>query len=174
MSPHLSQRIRKIFRKREFLKGSLLLREGEKSDPVLFVVSGLLRCYQIEQTRELSKCFLRRNELLITGIGTPADGRSTGFIEALTDSKVMLCPRHELEHVYKDYPEFEHHGRVLTLRSYRQMYMVLDTIRSLPAKERYWFLQREFPHLVLSVPLKYLASYLGINQVTLSRIRKVR
>jgi len=174
LSPSLTERIKKIFQSREFAKGSFILREGENNDPVIFVVSGLLHYYQIEQSRELSKCFLQRNDMLINGTAAAGSLRASGFIEALATTRVMLCPKTELEHVYGKYPEFEHHGRILTYRSYVKMYAVLDNIRMRTAKERYQFLQREYPDLELSVPDRYLASFIGVNRVTLSRIRGSR
>jgi len=95
-------------------------------------------------------------------------------LQALKDTDVLICPTSDLEHLYIEFPEFEHHGRILTRQSYVRVASVLDNIRMRSARERYQYLQREFPELVLTVPNKYLASFLGINKITLSKIRNNR
>ena len=174
MTPALADRIKKIFKLRRFEKGNFVLREGDESDPVIFVVSGLLRYFQIEDSVEISKCFLKRNDFLINGTAIAAGIPSTGFLQALADTEVLICSTADLERLYVDFPEFEHHGRILTRLSYIKVYSVLDNIRMRSARQRYEFLQREFPDLILSVPYKFLASFLGINQITLSKIRRNR
>ena len=174
LSPAIIERIKKIFKLRKFVKSSFVLREGDQSDPVIFVLSGLLRYYKIERSSEVSKCFLQRHDILINGTGIAAGVPSSGFMQALINTEVLICPKLELDYLYIDFPEFEHHGRILTQLSYIRVYAVLDNIRMRTARERYQFLQREFPGLVLAVPNKHLASYLGINKITLSRIRSIR
>lgn len=175
LSPPLAERIKSLFKLRRLVKAAFLLREGDPDLLVVFVVKGILRYFEIKDNSDISKSFLQRHDIIINGIGLERSSPATGFLQALAaDTVVMTCPKKEFDRLYADFPEFEHHGRILNEQSYHRLYSMLDNIRMHSAQERYQFLQAEFPQLILSVPNKYLASFLGISEITLSRIRSIR
>ncbi|UZJ63230.1 hypothetical protein OKW96_11945 [Sphingobacterium sp. KU25419] len=76
-----------------------------------------------------------------------------------------------LSHLYQQHLEFNVIGRYLTEQYYIESESKANALRMLSAKERYHELILRKPQILRRVPLGYIASYLGITQSTLSRIR---
>ena len=79
-----------------------------------------------------------------------------------------------MQYLYRNCLEFNFIGRVLTEKYYRLSEQRLYSLRMQRAIERYDFIMERFPQIILRVPSKYIASYLGITEETLSRIRAVK
>ncbi len=75
-----------------------------------------------------------------------------------------------MQQLYKDHPAFNVVGRVTTERYLFFLEIELYNLRKQKAEDRYRFFEKHFPELLQRVPLKYIATYLGLNLVTLSRI----
>jgi CRP-like cAMP-binding protein len=93
---------------------------------------------------------------------------------ALTDSSVFYLPRTGMDQLLDRYPRFERYFRILfqnalITQSDRIIHSFSDT-----AEERYEQFERKYPSLEQYVPLKYIASYLGITPEFLSKIRRRR
>ena len=99
---------------------------------------------------------------------------STEYLELLEPSTLHAINYQHLQELYRTFPEFNYVGRVLTERYYVQSEQRAHQLRTLPAKERYARLAADFPGLLQRVPLKHLASHLGISPETLSRLRAHR
>lgn len=77
-----------------------------------------------------------------------------------------------LDQLYQHYIEFNFIGRKLTEQYYIKNEAQANNLRMLNARQRYDQLLESNPELISRVPLGYIASYLGITQATLSRVRK--
>jgi len=174
LSAPAAERIHKSFKLRKFPKGSYLIREGEQHDWVIFVLSGLIRSYSFENNVEVTKSFYWQNDLLITGTSLHPELPAATSLQSVYDALVLICPKEEFNRIYIDFPEFEHHGRIVLQRCFTQLSKLLDGIRMRNARDRYMFLLQEYPDLVLSVPNKHLASFLGMSHITFSRMRSKR
>jgi CRP/FNR family transcriptional regulator, anaerobic regulatory protein len=69
--------------------------------------------------------------------------------------------------MYRRFPEFNFVGRVITERYYALSEDRIAALRILRAQERYDYVYENFPQLIQRIPLKYLASYLGVSEVIL-------
>jgi hypothetical protein len=92
-------------------------------------------------------------------------------IQTIEESTLHYIHYDELQNIYRDFIEFNIVGRVLA-----EMYYVLSEerlygIRSHTAEERFDFLLDKHPEIIQRAPVGYIASYLGINLETLSRLR---
>jgi hypothetical protein len=76
-----------------------------------------------------------------------------------------------MQELYKTYPAIIIIGRVITEKYLYKLEIEVYSLRKQKAGERYRFIIKHFPHLLQLVPLKYQATYLGMNLETLSRIR---
>jgi hypothetical protein len=97
-----------------------------------------------------------------------------GAIQALEGSELYYIRFEELEEIYHDFPDFNFIGWELTAKYLKLWAQQLYGIRMLSAEERYKYLMEKQPEILLRVPSKYLASYLDINEITLSKIRGKR
>jgi len=92
-------------------------------------------------------------------------------IQALDDCILYYITYDELQFIYRNFPEFNIVGRVITERYYTLSEQRLHAMRMQKANDRYAYLMQHHADLILRVPSKYLASYLGITEVTLSNIK---
>ena len=95
-------------------------------------------------------------------------------IQALEETVLHYVSYKDLQYMYRQFPEFNFIGRVLTEKYYSQSEQRLYAIRMQRADERYGYLMQNLPELIQRVPSSYIASYLGITLETLSRIKSKR
>ncbi|MEO6631596.1 MAG: Crp/Fnr family transcriptional regulator, partial [Mucilaginibacter sp.] len=98
--------------------------------------------------------------------------RSKENIQALTDCEGWFISFEQLNNLFHDLPEFREFGRGVLVKAFaalknRTLMMITET-----AEERYAFLLKTNPEIFQHAPLKNIASYLGITDTSLSRIRK--
>lgn len=151
-----------------------LLQPGQVARRLYFVEKGLVRGYALHAGQEISSWFMSEGDFVISIVSFFTQQPSTEYLELLEPSAVYSIDYQQLEALYRTFPEFNYVGRVLTERYYVQSERRAYQLRTLPAKERYAQLVRDFPKLVQRVPLKHLASHLGISPETLSRLRAKR
>jgi CRP-like cAMP-binding protein len=93
---------------------------------------------------------------------------------ALADSEVLLLPKVRMEELLERYPVFERYFRITFQNSLVTHQNRLIEAFANTAEERYSNFQKKYPQLEQFVPLKYIASYLGITPEFLSKIRRKR
>lgn len=93
------------------------------------------------------------------------------YIEAMEDTTLACIRYNEIQQLYKEYPQFNIVGRKQTEYSLYLAEMRTRMLRKHTAEEKYNFFQEQHPDLIIRVPLKHIATYLGMNEETLSRIR---
>jgi hypothetical protein len=77
-----------------------------------------------------------------------------------------------LQKLYKDFDSFNYTARVLTEQYFSQSEQRLYLLRKQKAEDRYRYFIENHPDLLQRVPLQYIATFIGMNLETLSRIRK--
>jgi CRP-like cAMP-binding protein len=152
---------------------SLLLQEGQTSKTIYFIVKGSVRVYYLTKDgTEHTTWLLLENELLISVYSFFKGKPSFEYIEANEDCELIALHREHLDYLYKHFMEFNLIGRKLTEAYYIRNEEQANSLRTLGAKARYQELETSNPVLLQRFPLGHIASYLGITQETLSRIRK--
>jgi len=154
-------------------KKTKLLSVGERSNTIYFIVSGAARIYYLDRDgKETNTWFLFENELLISVYSFYTGNPSFEYIETLEDCELIAVRREKLDEMYLKFLEFNFSGRKLTEYYHMRNELQGNELRMLSAKERYENLLQRSPLLFQRVSLGHIASYLGISQETLSRIRK--
>ncbi|GAA4459967.1 Crp/Fnr family transcriptional regulator [Nemorincola caseinilytica] len=171
VSARLEQELGRVTKRRSAGKGQYLLRVGERCNELCFVEKGLLRGYYMEGEREVTNWLALDGEFAASFYSFVARVPSVESIEALEPTEMLLLPYDELQRLYKDLPETERLGRVITENYYVKLEGRLLGLQFKTVRERYDQLLANNPMLVQRAPLGYIASYLGITQETLSRIR---
>jgi CRP/FNR family transcriptional regulator, anaerobic regulatory protein len=164
---HLSQ----ILKEKHLEKREYLLKSGHISRRVCFITNGLLRCFYAKDDIDVSSWFMKEGDVIFSVESFLTQKPSYESIQALEDTAVLYIDYDELQYIYKTYPEFNYIGRVLTEKYYVLSEQRVYSLRMQRSQERYDYLLENHPELILRVPAKYLASYLGITEVTLSKIK---
>lgn len=95
-------------------------------------------------------------------------------IQVVKDCSVLQLSKKDLDAIFKDIPKFNHFFRVLMQNAYCREQLRMIQNLSLPAKDRYYQFLEKYPQIASRVPLKQIASYLGITPEFLSAIRSKR
>ena len=166
------QRLTEITELVHLRKGERICQEGERQNKVTFLLRGLLRGYFLNANgRDITDCFVFQ-------YGTPAmaclalEEPSTITIEAIAESDVLSLPMQAVLDLLERRPElYQVYNRFL-LAALQTHWEVKTIMYQYPALQRYqWFL-RTYPGLSEQVSGKHIASFLGMTQVTLSRLRR--
>ncbi|WP_462254923.1 Crp/Fnr family transcriptional regulator [Ferruginibacter sp.] len=153
-------------------KKEIFLKQGEISNKVSFIISGLLRAYYItEEGIDTSVWFMKEGDISISVRSFFERKPSEEFIEAIEDTVLLYITYDELQKAYDLFPEFNIVGRRFTEKYYVLSEERLLGIRNKKAVERYRFLLKHHPEILLRAPSQYIASYLDIDKATLSRLK---
>jgi CRP/FNR family transcriptional regulator, anaerobic regulatory protein len=171
LSAGLREHLRSIIKYRELPRNGFLLRKGQVNRDIHFIMKGLLRCYYHHEDKEVSSWFMKERDTIVSIDSFYNQVPSYEYIQALEDSEMFYISFDELEDTRRRFLEFNYIGWKLTTE-----YLILWTkqlygIRMRLARERYQFLLDNHPELLQRVPSKYLASFLDLNQITLSKMK---
>ncbi|MBP6681225.1 MAG: Crp/Fnr family transcriptional regulator [Saprospiraceae bacterium] len=144
---------------------------GQICKSIYFIKKGALRVYyykgetDITDSLEFEGAFVARVESLVTG------QPSKKGIQAIEDCELIVINTDKLYALYDSYLEIERLFKQLFLKAFIGILNRIESIQFHSAEVRYANFLKEYPDALKRVPLKYIASYLGITQVSLSRIR---
>ena len=174
VSDELQDYLSMTLKAKQVLKKQVLLKIGHINRNIYFVTEGLFRCYYIRDEKEVCSWFMKEMDVMVSVESFFKQVPSYEAIQALEDSMVYYISYEELQFVYNNFPAFNYNARVFAEKYYSLSEQRLYALRMQKAHERYSFLTTNFPELIQRVPSKYLASYLGVTDVTLSNIRSKR
>ncbi|MBC6367996.1 Crp/Fnr family transcriptional regulator [Algoriphagus sp. AK58] len=144
---------------------------GATCRTIYFMVSGVGRIYYLKDGKEVTEYFAFPNDLIVRAESLFTQLPSKKAIQALEDSEVVAIPADPLFKLFEKHHDLERLFRLLVQNAYVETLRRLENIQFLTAEERYEKLIDEKPELIQKIPLKHVASFLGITQVSLSRIR---
>ncbi|MBS1915549.1 MAG: Crp/Fnr family transcriptional regulator [Bacteroidetes bacterium] len=158
-------------RTKVFPAKSYLLKAGHISRHIYFIEKGLVRCYYMLGARDISSWFMREGDVVVSVNSFFAQMVSVENIQAMEDCEVHYISYEELEETYKTFVGFNIHGRKILTHYYCLSEQRAASMRSMKAHERYTWLQQNEPWLLGRVPRKYLSSYLGVTEATMTNTR---
>jgi len=173
MSDELQTHLARILKHRTFSKRETLLKAGHISRDIYFIESGLLRCYYNKGIQEVCTWFMKEGDVIISVESFYSQQPSEETIQAITPCVVWYISHNELSYIYRNFPEFNFVGRVLTEKYYVLLRKELKGLRMQSAKERYDWLMEYHSELALRVPSKYLASWLGVGEPYFSTLKSL-
>lgn len=153
-------------------KKKLLLREGTICNNVYFIRKGVIRGFTFEGQREITTWISTDNELVTSIPALDEPVPSLDNIQAIEDCELLMLSFEELNWLYEHYPEFNYVGRKLIQRYYGDAERRAYLARLNNAEDKYRYFLGRHEALSTRVPLRYIASYLGITLETLSRVRR--
>jgi CRP-like cAMP-binding protein len=170
LSDAVKTRLTSILKTKTVKRKDYLLREGQFCNHVYFIEKGLVRVYYLKDGIEICSGLLCEGGVIISVNSFFNRMSSYEFIQAIEDTIVHYITYDELEALYKDLIEFNVVGRKLITNYYVMSEERNYLLRKQTASEKYQFFQTKFTRLASRVPRKDIASYLGINLETLSRL----
>lgn len=155
----------------QFEKDDFILKEGSTIKKLYCVENGLLRSFFHKDGKEVVKWFCYEGQFATSLYSFISQKPSYENIQAIEKSTLFSITYQDLQNLYETYPALERIGRLLTEQYYVMLEERIILLQFQTAKERYENFLRDEKCLINRISLGYLASYLGITQETLSRIR---
>ena len=160
------------FRELQIKKGKHLLKPKQDCNYMAFIQKGSFRVYYYDINNKEVITWFSFTEMVITDLlGLYTTGKAQFYVEALEDSILYKISKQDLENLYKKYPIYREFGRKFAEEALTMLMQRTMSLHTKSAEERYKELL-QIPDFMQKVPLKYLASFLGITDTSLSRIRK--
>ena len=160
-----------LFREMVIPAKTILLNEGEVSKYGYFIKKGCLRLWFNNKGKDVTFQFFFENEG-VSSIESFRSGEPSLFtIESIEPSTILKISKKNFEKIFMEnpvYKEFINEIIYRRLNFYSKLFM--SYIKNTP-EERYHELLKTSPHIIRRIPQHYIASYLGVTPVSLSRIR---
>ncbi|SNR17215.1 putative transcriptional regulator, Crp/Fnr family [Tenacibaculum jejuense] len=173
MQDEKAAKIASFFEMETLNKGDLIIREGKTSKKSYFLESGIIRCYIIDLNgEEVTTRFYSAPDFLNDYLSFFKQKPSEENYEVLLDCKAWSINLENVQYCFHNIPEFREWGRMLLTLNYVKMHKHMISFHKHTAQERYENLLKNHPEIIQNIPLKIIASYLGITKYSLSRIRK--
>ncbi len=158
----------------ELKKGILLHKEGELGLQLFFVKKGVLRSFYYLNGKDITSHFAFENGIIGAADSIIRGEKSRYNIEVLEDSQVSAIDYKKMEAFLEVNPHLERLARLFSQYLYIDLVERIEELTFLTAAEKYRRLTKRFPHIDQRVNLGHIASYLGLSQETLSRVRAER
>lgn len=171
VTPDFEVALQEAVVREEIPKKTVILQEGQVAKKMHFVEKGCLRGYYLKEGTEVNSWFMKEGDFVISIVSFYTQHPSEELIETLEDCVLWSISYQRLHQLYLQHPGFNQAGRLLTERYYVLSEQRTQSLRKKTADERYRQLITSFPEISKRIPLKYIASYLGITSETLSRLR---
>lgn len=167
LTSELIKRIKPIV----FQKGELVLDANNICTKSYYINKGILRTYFIKDGKEISEYFSGINEWVNSPRSFMQREKDIYYIDAIEDTVAYFINVNDLVYLFDNFPEMERYARLSMGTVFGHFMEHITSMRFTSAKERYNHFQKTYSNIYHRIPLGMVASYLGITQETLSRIR---
>jgi CRP-like cAMP-binding protein len=157
--------------KKKYKKKSILQREGRICNEIYFIEKGIARTFYYKNEKDITYWIAAENEFVGAMASFCSRTLSNKWVETLEDSVIWVFDYYKIERLLQQSIELERMGRLFAYYGITMLEKKFDDFHFLSAKERYTLLIDKHPEIIQRVSLGIIASYLGITQETLSRIR---
>lgn len=154
-------------------KNRILEEEGKIPRYLYFVVSGFVRLFYYNEKGDEVTTHINCPPGFITAYSnfinqTPASEN----LECVTECELLRIKKHDLDHLVQQSPAFKDFSITVFQQSLAYNERRAKDLATLSAEQRYLKLLHEQPELLHNIPMQYIASFLGMNAKSLSRIRR--
>ncbi len=165
--------IASFHKKRTFAKDELILAKDQVLESYYLLEKGVVRAFVNDMdNNDITTEFFIDGDIVIIPSSLFQQIPSQESLQAVTDCEVWEIKYDDFQEVFRSIPGFAEWGRLwFTYQLFTLKQRSLDMI-TISATSRYLKLSKEKPQILQTVPLKFIASFLGITDTSLSRIRK--
>lgn len=155
------------FKKREIIHSEFKICTNS-----FFIQKGILRLYYLKDGKEVSEFFCSENEWINSPKSFIRQEIDVYYIDAIENATVWTLHINDLMYLFTHFQEMETYARMDMGSTYLYLIERLAITRFSTAKEKYQHYLKTYAHIHPRIPLGMAASYIGIAQETLSRLRK--
>ncbi|WP_445382990.1 Crp/Fnr family transcriptional regulator [Robiginitalea sp. IMCC43444] len=171
LSENLNSELTKRIKPIAFRKGDLVLDADQICTKSYFIKKGILRTYFIKDGKEVSEYFSGSNEWVNSPRSFMQREKDIYYIDAIENTEAYFITAKDLVYLFDNFPEMERYARLSMGTVFGHFLERITSMRFTSAKERYLHFQKTYSNIYHRIPLGMVASYLGITQETLSRVR---
>lgn len=152
-------------------KGEFFIRAGEVKDHLGIIISGCMRYFYLKNGEEITGEFWQEKEILGSFEGSFLNQSSTLFIEAIEPTEIITLSYSEIKNLANQVKSLDKIIIALLEKFLVESQLRIASYITETPEERYLRLRKEMPGIEDRVHQKYIASFVGVTPVTLSRIR---
>jgi len=168
-----AEEIASHFSKKDFAKNDWVLKEGQVCDEYIFLENGFMRAFAFDlDGNDITTNFYNSDQVVFEVHSFFNRTRSKENIQALTDCATWFITYEQLNTLFHTIYEFREFGRYILVKGFSALKNRMLSTITVTAEERYAELLSTKPEIFQNAQLKQIASYLGITDTSLSRIRK--
>jgi CRP-like cAMP-binding protein len=171
LSTELKSRFAEFVIEEQVPKKTILLKAGMVAHRIYFIKKGFVRAFYYKGDRQFTSWFMGQGEIIISVYSFFSRKPSFENIETLEDCTLQSISWEQLQELYAIFPKFNITGRIITEQYYIRSEERAINLQTLTATQRHQKLLSEYPQIAQMATLGQIATYLGIKQETLSRIR---
>ena len=153
---------------------SILLEEGKIAEKLYLIRKGCLRLFFYNEGKDITFQFFFEGDFVASFDSLYKRQPSLFFLESIEPTEVFVIKRDDFYALIETVPSLKkYYEEKLIERFHVYQQLFLSRIKNTP-RQRYEELLREYPNIIQRVPQHYIASYLGVTSVSLSRIKNRR
>ena len=153
-------------------KNELILKEGELSNKIYFVIQGCVRLFYNVRGNEKTAFFFTEGKFICAGEAYTYNIPVKENYQALEKTQLIYFTKENIDRLLKISPKFELIARIATEDELITCQRMIASFVTKSAEERYIELLETNGGLFRRFPQQYIASFLGVSPETLSRIKK--
>ena len=173
ISPNAAEEIANTFSPKEIKKNSFLLKEGRVSDEYFFLENGFIRAFADDiEGNDVTTNFYSTGQVVFEVSSFFNRTISKENFQAIVDCEGWYITYEQLNNLFHSMHEFRDFGRSILVKGFSSLKTRMLSMITETAEQRYDTLLKTNPEIFQQAALKHIASYLGITDTSLSRIRK--
>ncbi|KQT16779.1 hypothetical protein ASG31_10390 [Chryseobacterium sp. Leaf404] len=154
-----------------FKKNQHFTKIDEIENYLYFLNSGIVKSYNIHKGKNVCTHFFFEGGFFCSFQSYVKHQPSRLGYQAITDTESLRIHKKDLNDLFDQYQSIERLGRLVVQEIFMTYLNQYTDLLCMTAEERYINMFKAYSHLILQIPVKYLASFLGVHQNSLSRIR---
>lgn len=164
------QAVKKYFVEDKFLKNEFIINEDKICTKIYFIKSGLIKRFSLQDGIEVTKWIYTDNQF-VTSLSSFFEQKPSFESFQACEDTIVYSLSHRDEQLLLEYPQFSKFYIKLLRLYLSRLNEFHHFYTSMTAHEKYFYLLKSFPQIILKAKLKDIASLIGVNPETLSRIR---
>ena len=162
--PHLKTKV--------LVEKEYFLTEGKTCFEIGFINKGAFRTYYLSDGKEINTQFVFENQFVVDYDSFIQQRPSKYNIQAMENTEIVTFNLSAMKNAYNQSKNWERFGRIMAEQSYKLTTERVESFLFMDGEQRYLDLLKNQAHILDRIPLYHIASYLGLERESLSRLRK--